>query len=251
MLVKKAWLGWACVALLLGCKAHARAGRNEVETGGMTSESSDAVAVDTPGSNPPERDDASAPMLRVDLKGSDSQPVPVPYLYGYPLFAEGLAIEGLRMLRQENWAGYARQEHKQQDGVVRVVETFPELGCVFDGVQEDEGHYVPLSMECDVPAPKKRGGKRPVIGQILPGAKADSVPKDGSLTKAFLGDWHATTAGFDGNNGAAYFDTPHGLLGFGFKKGRLNSIGFVFDPPEKRWRNPELWQPPPGYAVGQ
>lgn len=247
----KMWISGIVIALL-GCKgAHSKASGGSEGSNGTMPERSEPVAVEMPASNPAERDDAKAPQLRVDLRGPDGQPVAVPYLYGYPLYAEGPAIQGVRMLRQENWTGYAREEHKGQDGLIRVVETFPELGCVFDGVQEDEGRYVPLSMECEVPAPKKRGPKRPVVGTIQPGAKADAVPREPSLAQAFLGEWHATTAGFDGANGAGYFDTPHGLIGFGFKKGKLNSIGFVFDPPEKRWRNPDLWTPPAGYAVAQ
>jgi hypothetical protein len=207
------------------------------------------VAVELPASHPKERNDVTAPLLRVELRGASAQPVAVPYLYGYPLYADGPALEGLRMLRQENWTGYSREERKEQDGVVRVLERFPELGCVFDGVQEDETHYVPLALECSLPAPKKRGAKRPVVGSLGAGVKPDAMLKEPSLAKAFLGEWHAMTPGFDRGNGAGYFDTPHGLIGFGFKKGRLDSVGFVFDPPETRWRKPELWQAPAGYAV--
>jgi hypothetical protein len=242
------WL-WLLIALL-GCKTAHHSLRGESNQQASNSAESEAVMVEMPPNNPPERDDPKAPVLRVELRGPRDQAVAVPYLYGYPLYAEDPAIHGLRMLRQENWAGYEREVHKEQDGVIRVVESFPELGCVFEGVQEDEGAYVPFSMECNLPPPKKRGGyKRPVVGEVLLGARADSVPKEESLAKAFFGDWHATTAGFDGNNGAGYFDTAHGLLGFGFKKGRLTSVGFVFDPPEKRWRSPELWAPPKGAPI--
>jgi hypothetical protein len=207
--------------------------------------------VELPASNPAERDDPNAPMLRVELHGADGRPVAVPYLYGYPLYAEGPALEGVRMLRQDNWTGYAREERKDQDGMIRVLENFPELGCVFEGIQEDEGRYVPLSVECTAPSPKQRGGKRPVVGGIAVGARPDTVPKDPSLIKVFLGEWHATTPGFDGGSGAGYFDTAHGLIGFGFKKGKLNSVGFLFDPPERRWRKVELWQAPAGFTVGR
>src|SRR5262245_25309319 len=113
VLYKKVWLSWALIPLLCGCKPHARAGHSNAESSDTTSGSEESVSVDMPASNPAERDDPNAPMLRVELKGPEAQPIPVPYLYGYPLYAEGSAIEGLRMLRQENWAGYARQEHKQ------------------------------------------------------------------------------------------------------------------------------------------
>jgi hypothetical protein len=245
----KTWIVGVAIGLL-GCKsAHSHASSSTEGGEDTTASHAEAVEVEAPSNNPAERDDAKAAVLRVDLRGPEAQPVPVPYVYGYPLYAEGPALQGVRMLRQDNWLGYTREERKSQDGLVRLVETFPEIGCVFEGVQEDVGRYVPLSMECEQPAPKKRGGKRPVVGAVQAGAKADAVPKEPSMAKAFLGEWHATTAGFESGNGAAYFDTPHGLIGFGFKKGRLNSIGFVFDPPEKRWREPELWQPPAGYAV--
>ena len=35
----------------------------------------------------------------------------------------------------------------------------------------------------------------------------------------------------DAGDGVGYFDTPHGLLGFGFKNGKLSSVSFVFAPP--------------------
>jgi len=210
-----------------------------------------AVALDLPSSQPPERDDPKAPLLKLTMLGSSSRPVVVPYVYGYPLYAEGSGVQGVRMLRQENWTGYVREENRDSDGVVHVVERFPVLGCLFDGVQQDEEHYVPMSMQCDVPAPKERGNKRPVIGEVVAGAKADSVPKDAALAKAFLGEWHATSPELANGNGIGYFDTPSGLLGFGFKKNKLNQAMFVFDTTEQRWRDPELWRAPLGYEVGK
>jgi hypothetical protein len=244
------WTGCACAAMVLAACQHGRQG----ETGSSTLEETEAaatVAVDMPSSKPAERDDAKAPLLRVELRGSPAQPVAVPYLYGYPLYADGPALQGVRMLRQENWTGYMREERKNPDGVMHVIESFPELGCFFEGVQQDDSHYVPLYLECDLPAPKERGSKRPVVGQVGIGAKVDAVTKEPSLAKAFLGEWHAKTPDFDGGSGAGYFDTAYGLLGFGFKKNKLNSVAFVFDAPEQRWRKPELWQAPLGYTVGQ
>ena len=209
-----------------------------------------AVAVDAPASNPPERDDASAPLVKTEVHGNAPNQVVVPSIYGYPLYAEGAALQGLRLLRQDNWNGYDRQEQTQPDGVVRVFESFPALGCTFEGIEEDDTHYVPLTLTCDLPVPRERGGNRPVAGAVMAGAKADSVPKDPSLAKAFFGEWHALSDGF-GNNGNAYFDTPSGLLGFGFQDGKLASVSYVFDPQEQRWRTPDLWKAPLAYEVGR
>jgi hypothetical protein len=215
-----------------------------------TVEQPEPVFVDAPSSNPAERDDPKAAIMRVQVLGSPGNPVTVPYVYGYPMYADGAAIQGVRMLRQDNWTGYMREDQPDANGVVHVKESFPVLGCIFEGVQEDEAHYVPFYVECDLPAPAERGKGRPAVGQLGAAAKADAVTKEPSLAKAFLGEWHATTAGFDGNEGAGYFDTAHGLVGFGFAKGKLNRVAFLFDPAEQRWRTPELWQPPPGFSVG-
>lgn len=207
------------------------------------------VYVDAPMNNPAERDDPKAPIMRIAVFGSSTRPVAVPYFYGYPLYADGAALQGVRLMRQDNWSGYEREEHQDDNGVEQVSETFPSLGCIFHGVQEDEAHYVPFYVECDVPPPPDRGKNRDVVGDLASGAKADAVPKEPILAKAFLGDWHATTPGFDGEEGAGYFDTPNGLLGFGFVKGRLHRVAFLFDPAEKRWRMPEIWQPPAGVSI--
>jgi hypothetical protein len=235
-------VGFECaVALLMGCAA-APPKTNTVETVAP-------VYVDVPSNNPAERDDPKAAIVRVQVLGTPAHPVPVPYVYGYPLYADGAAIQGLRMLRQDNWNGYVRDLQPDANGIMHVKETFPLLGCSFEGVQEDEAHYVPFYMQCELPAPSDRGKARPAIGQLSTATKADAIPKEASLAKAFLGEWHATTPGFDGTDGAGYFDTPYGLIGFGFAKSKLNRIAFVFDPTEKRWRTPELWTPPAGVAV--
>lgn len=209
------------------------------------------ISLDLPKTNPPERDDTRAALLRLDLLGEKSQPVVVPYFYGYPLYAEGSAVQGLRMFRQENWEGYSKEERADADGVVHLIESFPVLGCVFEGVQEDESTYVPLSLECNVPPPKARGAQRPLVGTLSTKTKAEAIPTDGSLSKAFLGEWHATKAAPDGVIEAGYFNTPYGLVGFNFKKGKVSGVSFVFDPAERRWRKPELWMAPLGYTVAQ
>ena len=255
MATRSAALAWVLLAPLLttltaACGAFGGR-KNRQET--TTAQSQVAVAqLDPPASNPPERDDAKAPLVRVELRGSPSAPIAVPYLYGYPLYAEGPALQGVQLLRQDNWTDYRKEVLTQPDGVVRVVETFPALGCTFEGIQEDEGRYVPLGLACDLPTPKERGNaKRPVVGAVGTSAKASAVVEEPSLRKAFFGEWHAQGQGFDAGEGPAYFDTPNGLLGFGFKKGKLAQVSFVFDPAEKRWRKPELWKEPSTFVVGQ
>jgi hypothetical protein len=251
MATRAAAAAWVLLASwATGCGAFGGKQRKEDST---TSRPQVAVAqLDPPASHPPERDDASAPVVRVALGGSQASPIAVPYLYGYPMYAEGPALQGVQLLRQDNWLDYAKETLTQPDGVVRVVERFPALGCTFEGIQEDEGLYVPLTLTCELPAPKERGAsKRPVVGAVAASAKPDAVLEEPSLRKAFYGEWHAQGQGFDGGEGPAYFDTPNGLLGFGFKKGKLSQVGFVFDPAEKRWRKPELWREPSAYVVGQ
>jgi hypothetical protein len=243
----------AALVVLAGCAAFQSNNKPSSSATMASSEASDRpmpVHVDAPMNNPSERDDPKAPILRVDVAGSPSNPVPVPYYYGYPMYADGPAIQGVRIMRQDNWAGYEREERQDDKGIVYVSESFPVLGCRFEGVQEDPAHYVPFYMECSVPAPADRGKSRPVVGQLAAAARADAVPREPVLAKAFLGEWHATTPGFDGTEGAAYFDTAHGLVGFSFVKSKLSRIAFLFDPAEKRWRQPELWQPPAGVSVG-
>ncbi|HMI92778.1 MAG TPA: hypothetical protein VK509_15485 [Polyangiales bacterium] len=221
------------------------------ETPADVPQQASAVVVEAPGSNPHERDDESAPLVKATIHGKAPNQIVVPSVYGYPLYAEGAALQGLRLLRQDNWNGYDRQEQTQPDGVVRVIESFPALGCTFDGIEEEEGRYVPLAILCDLPVPRERGSNRPVAGSVQVGAKADTVPSDPALAKAFFGEWHATSAGFSGNDGVGYFDTPSGLLGFVFVDGRLAQLSYTFDAAEQRWRTPDLWKAPLAYEVGR
>jgi hypothetical protein len=216
---------------------------------GYAPEASRSIVLDTPTSSPIERDDKKAPLLRVAVFGSSSQPVGVPYLYGYPLYAQGTALQGVRLMRQDNWAGLDRTEQEGEGGVINVVEKLPSLDCEFTGIQEDVTRYVPLSVTCDLPAPKARGGVRPVIGEIGPGARVAAVLAEPTLAKAFLGEFHAQTPGLESGDGVGYFDTPDGLLGFGFKNGKLTSVSFVFAPPQESWRTPELWAEPASYGA--
>ncbi|MFI5306146.1 MAG: hypothetical protein ACHQ53_02270 [Polyangiales bacterium] len=236
--------------ILLGA-CHLGQTKTQQTTPEQQAGTAEPVALDLPSSQPAERDDPKAPLLHLSLLGASNRPVVVPYVYGYPLYAEGAGAQGVRMLRQENWTGYVREENKDNDGVIHVIERFPALGCFFEGVQQDETHYVPLAVQCDLPAPKERGNKRPVIGELAVGAKVAEVPKEASLAKAFLGEWHATSTDLPTGTGVGYFDTPNGLLGFGFKKNRLTHVIFLFDASEQRWRNDELWRAPLGYEVGK
>lgn len=246
---KGATIGAVAWLVLAGC--HLETGRPSETAADAPQHGSSAVMVDAPGSNPAERDDPNAPLIKTEVHGQAPNQVVVPSIYGYPLYAEGAALQGVRLLRQDNWNGYDRQEQTQPDGVVRVFESFPVLGCMFEGIEEDEGHYVPLTLTCDLPAPKERGSDRPVAGALQAGAKADAVPKDPSLAKAFFGEWHARSDGFSGEEGTGYFDTPSGLLGFVFRGGRLASVTYVFDAGEQRWRTPDLWKAPLAYEVGR
>jgi hypothetical protein len=248
---KGATIVLACLSAgaLSGCGL--RTGRPTETAAGAAPSSPSAVVVDAPASNPKDRDDESAPLVKAQVHGRAPSQIVVPSVFGYPLYAEGSALQGLRWLRQDNWDGYARAEQPQPDGVVRVFESFPALGCTFEGIQEDEEHYVPLTMLCDLPVPRERGSNRPVAGALQVGAKADSVPKDPALAKAFFGEWHATSDGFSGQDGTGYFDTPSGLLGFVFNEGKLSQISYTFDAAEQRWRTPDLWKAPLAYEVGQ
>jgi hypothetical protein len=191
------------------------------------------------------RDDHSVPVLRVTVFENGADGVPVPFIYGYPLYAGGSAARGVLKLRQDNWADAEQEEYQDEHGVVHFREDFRSLKCAIEGIKETETKHVPRSLICDLPAPKQLGGKkRPVVGELRTGARADDVVMEPSLVEAFLGEWHLTDEGFAGGNGEAYFNTENGLLSFGFKRGRLVSIGYYFDPKDKRWQEPVLWIKP-------
>jgi len=208
-----------------------------------------SIVLDSPSSAPAERDDRTAPVVRVAVFGTSSEPVGVPYLYGYPLYAEGTALQGVRLMRQDNWAGIERTEQEGEGGVVRVVEKLPALECEFIGIQEDIGKYVPLSIQCDLPSARGRNGGRPAVGEVTAGARSADVLSEPTLSKAFLGEFHAQTPGLDAGDGTGYFDTPSGLLGFEFKNDKLVAVSFLFSPPQTSWRTPELWNEPIAYGA--
>ena len=187
------------------------------------------------------RDDRKAPILQVSSSGN----VVFPTVYGYPIYPEGDAAQGIVMLRRDNWGSMRKSEKPDEAGVVHEIEEYTELGCRFDGVRENANKFVPLSLTCDLPPPKGMGGaKRPVIGSLMAGAKAEQVLKDQSVEEVFLGQWHLKTEYFDNGSGLGFFNTTHGQLAFGFSKKKLQRFVYYFDPNVKGWQNPTLWVKP-------
>lgn len=232
---------WAFAVGLSGC-LHAGGNRGGSEHGDAAEGGGSAAPVELPWDSTAVRDDEAAPIVKVDLPDGKN---PVPYLYGYPIYASGPALDGIRKLRQENWTGVERQETEDTDGVVHVTEHFPELDCTFEGIKESEVAYVPWQLSCQLPAPKRFGGKkRPVIGALDSRASPEQVVQEPSLARAFLEDWHLKEGALERGTGTGYFNTDHGQLGFEFDKGHLARVVYLFDVPEKRWRKPELWVQP-------
>jgi hypothetical protein len=174
--------------------------------------------------------------------------VPVPYLYGYPLYAEGDALRGIAKLRADNYEGATRETLEDENGVVHLLERLPMLGCEIEGIQETEAQFVPLELRCELPPPRELGGsKRPVLGSLQAGASPGQILKEPSIVKAFYGQWHLTQGEAPNKgkgDGLGFFNTDHGLLGFTFARGKLVRVAYYFDPPVKNWRDPALWMPP-------
>lgn len=191
------------------------------------------------------RDDKQAPIVEVIHYDDGVHGVPVPYVYGYPLYAEGTARRGILKLRLENYEGAERESYEDEDGVMHVVERLPSIGCRIEGIQESQMVFVPLSLTCELPAPRALGGKkRPVLGELRQSAKVDDVLAEPSIKKAFLGDFHLTSDNFDSGEGEGFFNTDHGQLAFQFHRKRLTTFSYYFDPPVKEWRSAELWVQP-------
>ena len=74
------------------------------------SQASGKVQVDMPWETTKLRDDATAPILRVAVLPNGKRSVAVPYVYGYPIYPEGEATQGLLKLRQENYEGATREQ---------------------------------------------------------------------------------------------------------------------------------------------
>lgn len=190
-----------------------------------------------------ELSDSSLPILRIELiENKKNQMVPVPFFYGYPFYASVEAKAGIYRFREDVWTGYLRDESIDDDGVTYLTEIFPDVDCSFYGILETKEKYIPMYLECMLPPPNGMGGrKRPVIDNAMTGASPKQILEQPTIKKAFLGDWHAVTPGFEDGDGTGYFNTEHGQIGFGFKNGKLNKLVYMFDPPVKLWRSPEIW----------
>jgi hypothetical protein len=187
------------------------------------------------------RDNRDLPILQIGTAGK----VVYPFIYGYPIYPEGDAAHGLAALRNENWAGARSSDSQDQAGVVHAVEELPALGCRFDGIRESPAKYVPMSLTCNVPAPKQLGGpKRPVLGEVQAGAKAEQLLEDKTVQDVFLGDFHLKSDDFALGDGTGFFNTTHGQLAFVFSKKKLAKIIYYFDPGVTAWQNPALWVRP-------
>lgn len=209
------------------------------------SQASGKVQVDMPWETTKVRDDATAPILRVAVLPNGKRSVAVPYVYGYPIYPEGEATQGLLKLRQENYEGATREQREDEQGVTHVRELLPRLGCTIEGLLEAETQFVPIELRCSVPPPKDLGGsKRPVFGEARAGASPRDVLNQEVVGKAFYGDWHMQSEGLAKGKGEGFFNTDHGQLAFGFERGKLISVAYYFDPPVKGWRDQSLWALP-------
>jgi len=237
-----------CVVALFGCGLFgegSKASETIDESGSGRSQPSGAVAVEMPWETTKVRDDQSAPMLRVAVLEDGKRAVPVPYVYGYPIYGEGPALNGVMKLRMDNWDGASREQREDDQGVLRVRELLPKLGCTIEGVLENETQFVPLELRCSVPPPRDLGGgKRPVFGELRAGATPRDVLAEPVVRQAFHGDWHLQSEGLAKGKGEGVFNTDHGQLAFGFERGKLASVAYYFDPPVKGWRDPNLWALP-------
>jgi hypothetical protein len=229
---------------LCGCGLFQK-GEKTTEPSGPAGQARRKVAVDMPWETTKARDDLNAPVLKVALLDDGADGVAVPYVYGYPLYPEGDAAQGILKLRHDNWEGASRQQTEDENGVVHVRELLPMLGCEIDGIAESETQFVPVELHCDLPSPKALGGaKRPVVGELRAGASPQQVVEEPSVKKAFYGDFHLISDGLSKGKGEGYFNTEHGQLAFGFERGKLISVSYYFDPPVKGWRNQALWAQP-------
>lgn len=234
---------WVAIGIAAqGCAGVAKKPEHvESDDFAAAAEPSGPVHIALPRQSTAVRDDRKAPILQVSSTGD----VVFPTVYGYPIFPEGDAAQGILMLRRDNWSSVKRSQKTDEAGVVHEIESYADLGCSIDGVRENANKFIPLSLSCEVPAPKSLGGaKRPVLGELMAGAKADQVLKDKSVEDVFLGAWHLTSGDFDAGSGSGYFNTTHGQLAFQFAKKKLQRVIYYFDPAVKGWQNPTLWVKP-------
>lgn len=235
-------LGIALALPLFG-SACATAGSS---IGGAAEPDSDIVAaqhlaLEMPAEAKQVRDNGSAPILSVVTIDR----VVIPYVYGYPLYPEGEAARGVLALRHDNAAGARRADNEDRDGVVHASEELPAIGCRFDGVRENPAKFVPVSLTCELPAPKALGGaKRPVLGSLSTGAKAEQILKEPTVQENFMGEFHLTSDDFATGSGIGYFNTTHGQLALVFANKKLTRFVYYFDPTVAGWQNQSLWVKP-------
>lgn len=232
---------WLVTLLTAGCAGQKVAPEHAESEMDSAATQSGPVHIALPRESTAVRDDRKAPILQVSTAGN----VVFPTVYGYPIYPEGDAAQGIVMLRRDNWGTVKKAEHTDEVGLVHEIEEYPELGCRFDGVRENANKYVPLTLTCELPPPKAVGGaKRPVLGALMAGAKAEQLLKDESVEQVFLGSFHLKSDDFDTGTGVGYFNTTHGQLAFGFFKKKLQRFVYYFDPNVKGWQNPTLWVKP-------
>jgi hypothetical protein len=197
------------------------------------------VPVEMPAEAAQVRENVSAPILSVVTIDE----VVYPYVYGYPLYPEGDGARGIAELRKASSEGAKIVKKRDNDGVQHVAEDLPAIGCRFDGIRETKDKFVPVSLTCDLPAPKALGGpKRPVLGALSAGAKADEILKEPTVEENFMGAFHLTSEDFAGGSGTAFFNTTHGQLALVFKSQKLNHFVYYFDPGVVGWQSPASWE---------
>src|ERR1700755_2209982 len=69
------------------------------------------------------RDDRKAPILEVATSGN----VVFPKVYGYPIYPEGDASQGILMLRRDNWSSVKKSQKQDESGVVHEIEEYAGL----------------------------------------------------------------------------------------------------------------------------
>lgn len=197
------------------------------------------VPVEMPAEAADVRTNVSAPILSVVTIDE----VVYPYVYGYPLYPEGDAARGILELRKAAAEGAKIAKKRDTDGVQHVSEDLPAIGCRFEGVRETRDKFVPVSLRCELPAPKALGGaKRPVIGGLSAGAKAEEILKEPTVEENFMGAFHLTSDDFAGGSGTAFFNTTHGQIAFVFKSQKLDHFVYYFDPGVAGWQNQTTWE---------
>ena len=241
--MKVRWCEWVLASFLVaGCSVFGTSKSGDDTASGPERR---AVVVEMPWETTKVRDNGDAPAVSVALMDDGVDGVPVPYIYGYPIYGRGQAMEGVLKLRTDNYEGASRDVQTDEHGVLIRTEELPQLGCHIEGFEETERKFVPVVLRCEMPPPRAYGGKkRSVIGSLKAGARVEQVVAEPSLKEAFLGDWHLLEGDPDGAKAVGYFNTEHGQLAFEFEKGRLGAVAYYFDPSQKQWQQPTLWAVP-------